>query len=253
MTTATPNVFKMIVEQVKNKTLSETAYFNVAVSLYDLLKKVATDRQWVVKHLPYNPDIHELFRVFIEQELKPKVSDVAALQMLDFSCGIVSTITTHHKILREAFEHLITQHLEAYGSCEYNIESDEVLPLKKALCYLGHTLHLETHYEPLKKQLQGVQDKLAQELFFTATYLLMNSEKTKNMSRIQLEWLASQFLHEENAPTIEYIIGHWTRKVLIQSLIALSLKAPQKEPETDAEKEMAKEIIFSTKPEDKNK
>lgn len=253
MATATPNFFKLIIDEMHNNTLSETARFNVTASLYDLLKKVATDRQWVVKHLPHNTDLLNLFKTFIEKELQPKVVVLQEVNSLDFTPGTASVITTHHKVLRDAFEILMQQQLSDLSTFEYNIEKDGVLPLKKVLFYLGHTLNLQTNNESFKKQLQTVQDKLAQDLFFTATYLLMNSEKTKALSRLELEWVASQFLNEEKAPVIEYIIGHWTRTVLVHSLIALSLKAPKKDPETDAEKEMAQEIIFSMKPENKNK
>lgn len=251
MTTATPNFFKLIVNEITNNTLSDTARFNVTASLYDLLKKVATDRQWVVKHLPHNTDLLDLFKIFIEKELKPKVVVLQDVNNLDFTPGIASIITTHHKILRDAFEILMQQQLAGLSTFEYNIEKDGVQPLKKVLFYLGHTLSIQTNNEQLQKLIHTVQDRLAQDLFFTATYMLMNSEKAKTMSRLELEWLASQFLNEEKAPVIEYIIGHWTRTVLVHSLIALSLKAPKKDPETDSEKEMAQEIIFSTKPEAK--
>ncbi len=249
--TTPPNFFKLVIDEIQNNKLTDTSRFNVSVNLFSLLKKASTDRQWLVKHLPYNRDMLELFKVFIEQEIKPKVADMPALQELDLSQSIPSVITTHHKILRQAFEIFIQQQLTTLSSFEYNIEKDGVLPIKTVLFYLEHALNLETSNEELNKLLVTVQDKLAQDLFFTATYLLMNQDKAKITSRIQLEWLASQFLDEEKAPVIEYIIGHWTRKVLIHSLIALSLKAPEKEPETDEEKAMVKEIIFSTKPEAK--
>ncbi len=249
--TTTPNFFRLVIDEINNNNLSDTERFNVSVNLFSLLKKASTDRQWVVKNLPHNPELVELFKIFVEKELKPKNTDMASLQALDLSPGIPSVITTHHKILREAFEHLIIQHLESLQSFEFNIEKDSLLNFKKVLFYLEHTLELESNNEQLKKLLQSTQDKFAQDLFFTATYLLMNPDKSKFTSRIQLEWIASQFLNEEKAQVIEYIIGHWTRKVLVNSLITQALKAPQVEPVTDEEKEMVKEIIFTTNPENK--
>ncbi len=250
MTTAKQSYFKIMSEEIINKKLSEPARFNISVTLFDLVKKAATDRQWVVKHLPYNQDLLDLFKVFIEQELKPNVH-AAALQELDCSGNIASLVTTHHKTLRNAFEDLIAQQLEQLQGFEFNIERDSMLTLKKVLFYLSFTLGIETTSESLQKLLQTVKDRFAQDLFFTSTYLLMNQEKVQAFSRIRLEWLASLFLSQEKAPVIEYVIGHWTRAALIHHLINQALKAPQKEPETDEEKEMVREIIFSTKQEAK--
>jgi hypothetical protein len=252
MTTA-PDFFNLVISEINNDKISDMLRFDVSVNLSNLLKKAATDRQWVVKHLPQNPKLIELFGVFIEKELKPKLSQLASLQAIDFSRGIPSAITTHHLVLRQAFELFIQTQLEALSSFEFNIERDSLLNFKKVLFYLGHTLNFETNNEQLQKLVQTMQDKLAQDLFFTSTYLLMNQNKSKITSRIQIEWLASQFLNEEKASIIEYIIGHWTRKMLIHNLIAQALKTPEQEPGNDDEKIMVKEIIFTTKPDNKNK
>lgn len=247
----TPDFFKVVIDEIKNNKLSDTVRFDVSVNLLNFLKKASTDRQWVAKHLPSNPKLSELFSIFIEQELKPKLQNLTSFQELDLSVGIPSTITVHHKILREAFEQFIQNQLEAVSSFEFNIERDELLNFKLVLFYLKHMLTLETNNEALQKLIQTMQNKLAQDLFFTATYLLMNQAQTKITSRIQLNWLASQFLAEDKAPVIEYTVGHWTRKMLIHALITQALKAPQKEAATDTEKIMAQEIIFTAKPENK--
>lgn len=247
-----PHFFDVVISEIKNNTLSDLTRFDVSVNLLNLLKKAATDRQWVVKHLPSNPKLNELFEVFIKEELKQKLPQMSALQELDLAHGITSAITVHHKMLRDAFALFVQQQLQALTSFEFNIERDSLLSFKKVLFYLKHMLTLETSNEELQKLVSSMQNKMAQDLFFTATYLLMNQDKSKITSRIQLEWLASRFLDEENAPVIEYTVGHWTRKMVIHSLITQALKAPQKEPETDEEKMMAREIIFTAKPENKN-
>lgn len=238
------NMFTEIENAILKKDISEPTLINIAANLYTITKTTASDRQWFTKNVAQNKEFLDMNKTFVQHVLIPEVQEVPGLNGLDLSQSMSTIINTHHKMLRDALQIYLLSLFTKAKDFSYNFDTSKLVDFKRVIFYLAHSLEIEATDQRLISLLQEINSNMSQMLYFTTVTLLVNPDSMKKCTRLDLEWMASRLAEKETAQAIEFTIGAWTRRLLINALLLKASEMPIHEPTTDDEKSMAKELLF---------